>query len=64
MITTTRRKTKHQETKKYKHLEVLRQWYDLSALFLSNVTSLDNQLDEVIIPVKPTSANVVATAEA
>lgn len=64
VITIARRKAKPQQTKKLKHFEVPRLWYDLPSLLLSNVTSLSNKLDEVITTIKSTNADVVAITEA
>lgn len=63
-ITTTRRRTIPQQVKEYKHYEVLRQWYELPTVLLSNVTSLTNKLEEVITASKSTSADIVEMTEA
>lgn len=38
--------------KSHKHLDVPRQWYSRSRLLMSNVVSLSNELDGVIVAVK------------
>lgn len=40
-----------------------RQWYDLPTLLLTNVTSLNNKLKEVITTVRSTKADVVAVTD-
>ena len=63
VITTGTRKQRPVEVKEYRHVEVPRLWYDLPSLFMSNVTSLANKMDELIISVQSTCADLVAITE-
>ncbi len=60
-----RKRTPNQPTEKktYNHVQVPRIWYDLPSLLLSNVTSLANKLDEVIVTVKEFNCDIVAITE-
>ena len=64
VITSLKRKNKPAEMREYKHFEVSRTWYSLPSLLLSNVTSLAKKVDEVIVTVRSTCADVLAITEA
>ena len=55
---------KPKSNKQYKHFEIPRLWYNLPSVLLSNVTSLNNKLDEVITTVKSVNPDIVAITEA
>ena len=63
-VTSSNRKDRQEEVREYKHVEVPHMWYSLSSLLLSNGTSLTNMIDELIVPVRSTCANIVAIFEA
>ena len=63
IITSARDGYFKQEKKPYKHFEVPRLWYELPTVLMSNVTSLNNKLDEVITSVLSIKADVVAITE-
>lgn len=64
VINTGRRKSRKTPNNcNYKHLEVARKWYDLPSLLLSNVTSLNNKLDEFIVTVDECNCDVAAITE-
>ncbi len=50
--------------KPYKHFEIPRLWYNLPSLLLSNVTSLNNKLDEVTTTIKSVNPDIVTITEA
>lgn len=50
--------------KEYKHFEVPRAWDSLPSLLLSNVTSLSNKIEELMVTVRSTGAGVVVITEA
>ena len=52
------------QPKPYKHFEVPRLQYKLPSLLLSNVTSLNNKMDEVITTVRELNPGIVACTEA
>ena len=56
--------TKPKPVKPYKHFEISRVWYNLPSVLLSNVTSLNNKLDEVITTVNLVNPDIVAITEA
>ena len=64
VITSTVRKGRKVEEREYKHFEVPRVWYSLPSLLLSNVTSLANKMDELIVSVRSNCADIVAITEA
>ena len=63
-VTSTIRRVRQVERREYKHVEVPRVWYSLPSLLLSNVTSLSNKMDELIVSVRSTCADIVAITEA
>ena len=64
VVTPSIRKCRQVEEREYKHFEVPRVWYSLPSLLLSNVTSLTNKMDELIVTVSSTGADIVAVTEA
>ncbi|MPC74709.1 hypothetical protein E2C01_069083 [Portunus trituberculatus] len=52
------------EARKHTRVETPRQWFNLPSLLLSNVTSLTNKMDELIVTVRSTRADIVAITEA
>lgn len=52
------------EIRPYCHHEVPRQFYNLAALLLSNVTSLPNKMEEVTIIARSVNSGVIAITEA
>lgn len=64
VITTSRNKPLPKQDKPYKYFEVPGLRYALPSLFLSNVTSLNNKLDEVITTSNTINVDVAATTEA
>ena len=63
-VTPICRKVRQVEMREYKHVEVPRVWYSLPSLLLSNVTSLSNKMDELMVSVSSTCADIVAITEA
>ena len=63
-IISRKKSTKSKVTREYKHFGVPRTWYNLLSLLLSNVTSLGNKMDEVIVRVRSTCADIVTITEA
>ncbi len=64
VIISQRKQSKPPQIKEYKHVEVPRLWYDLPSLFLSNVTSLNNKMEELKVTAASTSADIIAVTEA
>lgn len=64
VIQPTVRKERKVEKREYKHFEVPRVWYSLPSFLLSNVTSLTNKMDELIVSVRSNCADIVAITEA
>ncbi len=64
VVTSSAREDRRVEKREYKHFEVPRTWYSLPSLLLFNATSLANKMDEVIVTVRSTCANIVAVTEA
>ena len=62
--TSARKEPREKSVRGYKHIEVPRSWYSLPSLLLSNVTSLANKVDELIVTVREASADIVAITEA
>ena len=63
-VTSNIRRVRQVEKREYKYVEVPRVWYSLPSLLLSNVTSLSNKMDELIVSVRSTCADIVAITEA
>ena len=63
-VTSISRRVRQVEMREYTHVEVPRVWYSLPSLLLSNVTSLSNKMDELIVSVSSTCADIVAITEA
>ncbi len=64
VVTSSAREDRRVEKKEYKHIEVPRMWYSLPSLLLFNATSLANKMDELIVTVSSTCADIVAVTEA
>ncbi len=63
-ITSSARENRRVEKKEYKHIEVPLVWYSLPSLLLFNASSLTNKMDELIVTVSSTCADIVAVTEA
>ncbi|MPC79925.1 hypothetical protein E2C01_074482 [Portunus trituberculatus] len=64
IVTNRNRQNRQVEARKHTRVEILRQWFNLPSLLLSNVTSLTNKMDELIVTVRSTRADIVAITEA
>ncbi len=64
VVTSSAREDRRVEKREYKHIEVLHVWYSLPSLLLFNATSLPNKMDELIVTVSSTCADIVAVTEA